>query len=387
MSRRAIVAAILTGCLIVGNPLYAIQQPTTSKPSPNAAALRIVVVNGEDAVNIIQQKTAVAPLVEVRDRNNQPVAGALVTFTIQGGGNATFAGASTVTATTNALGQAAAASFTPTSAGAVQINVAAAFQGQTATAAITQTNFMTAAQAAAAGSSASSTSGAAGSAGGGGGMGAGTITTLGLVGAGVAGGYYAYRKYEMGEAPAITALRFFPEVGIAAITPVLITNDETTWHGDGASIVIEFGDGVTVTLPMPPGPDTHQQMQHVYQAPGTYHPRMTIRDAWDRTASAQGTVTIKGLTGRWSVGSTGSFFSLTQNGTSIGGSFAAASGQGSGVVTGTGNSQGLGTITLSVAPVAGLPTTFRGSPDPSGDVIAGQLTVGQATTSVQLVRQ
>ena len=54
--------------------------------------LKIVVIEGEGAVNIIQQKTAVSPLVEVRDRNNQPVSGAVVTFTIQGGNNAAIAG-------------------------------------------------------------------------------------------------------------------------------------------------------------------------------------------------------------------------------------------------------------------------------------------------------
>lgn len=47
--------------------------------------LKIVVIEGEGAVNIIQQKTAVSPLVEVRDRNNNPVSGAVVTFTIQSG--------------------------------------------------------------------------------------------------------------------------------------------------------------------------------------------------------------------------------------------------------------------------------------------------------------
>ena len=71
-----------------------------------AATLRIVVIAGEDAVNIVQQKTAVAPIVEVRDRNDQPVAGAVVTFTIRGRA-ATFArGARTLTVTTNSGGQA-----------------------------------------------------------------------------------------------------------------------------------------------------------------------------------------------------------------------------------------------------------------------------------------
>ena len=42
------------------------------------ASLRIVVIAGEGSVNIVQQKTAVAPIVEVRDRNDLPVAGATV---------------------------------------------------------------------------------------------------------------------------------------------------------------------------------------------------------------------------------------------------------------------------------------------------------------------
>src|SRR6187399_3377889 len=76
---------------------------------PASPALRIVVLEGEGAVNIIQQKTAVRPLVEVRVRNNLPVAGATVTFTIGGGQPAAFAGGlQTMTVTTNAAGQAAA---------------------------------------------------------------------------------------------------------------------------------------------------------------------------------------------------------------------------------------------------------------------------------------
>src|SRR5262245_25316840 len=85
------------------------------------AALHVVVVEGEDAVNIIQQKTAVRPVIEVRDRNNLPVSGAVVTFSIEGGKAATFGGASTLTVATNAAGQAAVTSLTPSAAGAFQI--------------------------------------------------------------------------------------------------------------------------------------------------------------------------------------------------------------------------------------------------------------------------
>src|SRR5262245_6484325 len=92
------------------------------------APLRIVVIAGEDAVNIIQQKTAVAPLVEVRDRNDQPVAGALVNFAIRSG-RATFGSARTLSVTTDAVGRAVAAGLTPTGTGTLQISASAAFQG------------------------------------------------------------------------------------------------------------------------------------------------------------------------------------------------------------------------------------------------------------------
>jgi hypothetical protein len=179
-STCALIALLLAGAAIP----VATQTP----------GLRIVVLEGEDAVNIIQQKTAVAPLVEVRDRNNLPVPGVAVTFTV-GGQSASFGGLSTLTVTTNAAGQAAAVGLTPTAAGAVQINAAAVFQGQTAVATITQTNVLTAAQAA---SAAGATTGASGGAGGGsasaggaaagGGGGGLSATTIGIVGAAVGGG-------------------------------------------------------------------------------------------------------------------------------------------------------------------------------------------------------
>ena len=161
-----------------------------------ASALKIVVLEGEGGVNIIQQKTAVRPLIEVRDRNNVPVAGASVTFTVGGGGqSAVFAGgAQTLTVTTNAAGQAAASGLNAVSSGAFQIQVQAAYQGQLATAAISQTNFATAAAAAQAGAGAGAGGGgtasgaAGGAAGGGGGI---SATTIGIVGAAVAGGAVA----------------------------------------------------------------------------------------------------------------------------------------------------------------------------------------------------
>ena len=158
-----------------------------STAAAQADTLRIVVIEGEAAVNIIQQKTAVAPVIEVRDRNDQPVAGAIVRFAIQQG-RGTFAGARTLSVTTNAVGRAAATGLTPTGSGALQIGASATFQGQTAVATITQTNVMTAAQAAAASGGGASGSAASGGAAGGGGGGGLSSTTLAVAGGAVAGG-------------------------------------------------------------------------------------------------------------------------------------------------------------------------------------------------------
>jgi len=179
----------------------------SAQQKPASANLRIVVIAGEGAVNIIQQKTAVAPIVEIRDRNNLPVPGASVTFAVSGSG-ATFGSGSTLTVVTNAAGQATAAGFTPAAAGAVQINVSAAFQGQTAIAAITQTNFATAAQAAAAAGTATSsgagTAGGGAGAAGGGGIG---LTTIGIVGGAVAAGAVVATQTDVFKKDAFVTIR------------------------------------------------------------------------------------------------------------------------------------------------------------------------------------
>jgi hypothetical protein len=192
--RSALIVAVLALAMVPSTAALgaeALAKAAAQQPS-TAAGLQIVVIEGEDAVNIIQQKTAVAPIVEVRDRNNLPVSGVAVTFTI-GGQGATFGGASTLTVVTNAAGQATAAGLTPTATGALQISATATFQGQTAVATIVQSNVMTAAEVAGAGGAAGSGSGAGGGgsgagAGAGGGAGGMSATTLGIIGGAVAAG-------------------------------------------------------------------------------------------------------------------------------------------------------------------------------------------------------
>ena len=134
--------------------------------SSQANSFRIAVIEGEGSVNVIQQKTATNPIVEVRDRNNLPVPGATVTFTI-GGHSASFAGgAQTITVATDAAGRAATIGLNPIGSGSFQIQVAASYQGQSAAATIAQSNIATAAAA-------------------GGGI---SAVTIGIVGAAVGGG-------------------------------------------------------------------------------------------------------------------------------------------------------------------------------------------------------
>lgn len=137
--------------------------------------LHILVIEGEDGVNIIKKKTAVRPVVEVRDRNNLPVAGALVTFSSPDSGpSVTFLnGSHSVTAVTEANGRAAVQGLKPLNTGQFQIKVSVSYREQAAAATITMTNVLTAAEAAGLGGGA-----AVGAASGGGGMSGATIAII-----------------------------------------------------------------------------------------------------------------------------------------------------------------------------------------------------------------
>jgi hypothetical protein len=107
-----------------------------------APQYKLVIVRGENAQNNIKKGRATRPVVEVRDRNNNPVAGVAVTFLLPGNGpSGTFVGGGqTATVTTNAQGQ-AAASFTPNSVpGKFNVNVSASVNGQSIAAQIATVN-------------------------------------------------------------------------------------------------------------------------------------------------------------------------------------------------------------------------------------------------------
>jgi hypothetical protein len=109
------------------------------------SGLHIVVLKGEDAVNVVKEKTALQPIVEVLDRNNLPVAGAEVLFTSpHKGPSVTFLnGSRSMTIVTDAKGRAAPVGLKPLTVGKFQISVSASFRSQRATASIPMTNVMT----------------------------------------------------------------------------------------------------------------------------------------------------------------------------------------------------------------------------------------------------
>jgi hypothetical protein len=244
-------------------------------------ALRIVVIAGEGAVNIIQQKTAVAPVVEVRDRNNLPVPGAVVTFSVAGGKAATFAGGlQTLAVTTNAAGQAVAVGLTPTVAGTIQINAAAVFQGQTAAALITQSNVMTAAQAAGAAST-------AGASGGGGGLSGGSIAGIAAGAAAAIAGAVVLTKEEAQAPPALATTTSPAGSGIRDVT--VFTFTATGGQFSSPDFTWNFGDGATAA---------GNSVTHVFAGEGTFQVSVRARGSSGEETAAT-SVSVGSLTGTW----------------------------------------------------------------------------------------
>ncbi len=155
--------------------LIALPFPPGAPAQTPAVKLNLVIVEGDGAINNIRQRTAREPVVEVRDDNRRPVAGALILFELPSrGASGEFpGGAHSLSVTTDEQGRAVARGLQPNSdKGQFQIHVTASYGGVTSSAVITQTNTV-----AGAGASASSGSGK-------------LIAILAVAGAALAGGIY-----------------------------------------------------------------------------------------------------------------------------------------------------------------------------------------------------
>jgi hypothetical protein len=159
---RRLVAFALVLFLLRTPQMFAQAAGIVASQAGSPMALHIVILDGEDALNNIRQRTAREPIVQVEDENHKPVAAAVVLFTIHNGpkgAGGTFAGVTTLAVVTGLDGQAIAKGLTPnTVKGSYTISVKATAGVATATAIITQMNIL----GAGAGSSSSSSTHAGG---------------------------------------------------------------------------------------------------------------------------------------------------------------------------------------------------------------------------------
>jgi len=132
---RRLTTLIVTGLLTLPAPVAA--------QSPPVQRLRIYALEGQNAVNYSPLHTATAPVVEVRDQNDRPVDGAIVTFKAPASGaGATFSnGQMTETAVSDFRGQAGVKSYTSNDKpGRFVIEVTANYKGAVGRLLVAQTN-------------------------------------------------------------------------------------------------------------------------------------------------------------------------------------------------------------------------------------------------------
>lgn len=356
MSLKKLTPVVVAFSLIWA-PLYT--QPTQAAwqaPAP-AASLKVVIIDGDEAANVVQEKMAAEPVIEVRDEQDRKVAGAVVRFKIRKAVgkrlSAAFRGGNDEVRTlTDAVGQARAGTLTPLEPGPFEIDVEATHNGKTAQATMRHTNYATsdaaradgrqpvqrtaavAAAAVAAGSGGSAGgSGAAGaSAPSGNGAAAGTARAaggglsktaiIGIAAGGVAGvGAIALAADGGGgsSSPAastpttpvappgrVTGVTATVSSGLMAATSFAFSAQTADYVGS-LTYRWDFGDSTTSTEASP---------TKVYAAAGTYTVAVTIADARG-SARSEMSVTVYSLSGRWVNPASATTYVFTQTGSAL----------------------------------------------------------------------
>jgi hypothetical protein len=150
VSGRGLLIGVLSVTLAAPVPVLA---QAANQTAPAAAAnpvpqpqgnndLKIIVLVGELAVHRIPLRLVTDPVVEIRDKNDFPVEGATVVFTLPASGpGGTFSGQRVFRARSDASGQAGAFGFLPNQLpGKFQIDVTASLGTRQAQAVIHQSN-------------------------------------------------------------------------------------------------------------------------------------------------------------------------------------------------------------------------------------------------------
>jgi hypothetical protein len=119
-----LLAASLIPLLVPATPLFAQAAASHTIAGPQAPGiqtsaptmLHITILEGEDALNNIRERTAREPIVQIEDQNHKPVAGVAVVFTSLRGTNGaggTFNDFTSFKTVTNAQGRAIGRGFKP----------------------------------------------------------------------------------------------------------------------------------------------------------------------------------------------------------------------------------------------------------------------------------
>ena len=293
--------------------LLCASQALAAQPEREAAALRVIVIDGAEAANIVAEKIAAEPVVEVRDKDNRRAVGAVVRFVIRKTARdrvaAVFHSGDTEVRLTDAAGQARATALTPLEPGSFEIEVQVSHQGQTATTTLRHTNYPTVAEARAAGrqpgqssgqtagstagSTARATAGAAATVPGvaaGGGVGLGKLAVIGLaVGGAAAGTAVALSQRSDGTPDARVTAVAAVRSGIQAATAFSFSVQATGFATGSLTYQWEFGDGATSSEPTP---------THVYPVAGVYTVVASVSDA-QRSVRSETSVIVHTVTGRW----------------------------------------------------------------------------------------
>ena len=141
MSCKVAFALILNTCFLTSAPAQTAVQPAQTTAEPARKGLKIIVLEGDGAINDVDTRTAMSPVVEVRDENNRPVEGAQVVFRLpaSGPGGVFTGGKPSFTTKTNLQGQAQAAPIILSSQkGRFNIQVSAAIGNRIGEAVISQ---------------------------------------------------------------------------------------------------------------------------------------------------------------------------------------------------------------------------------------------------------
>lgn len=142
MTKFRVKSALSFTLLAITPVLPCLQAQQTGMP-PAGGPLRIYVLQGDNAINNTATRQATPPVVEVRDANDFPVAGATVTFELpaSGPGAAFEGGRLQFSSVTGSRGQAAAAAMTPNDMeGPFSIKVTAELEERKGMAVVRQVN-------------------------------------------------------------------------------------------------------------------------------------------------------------------------------------------------------------------------------------------------------